>query len=501
MIVKILSSASKDFHGVKYNDKKVHSEKGELMLMKNFPSFINANSTQEEVRNYLKSVSRSERTQKPQFHAVISTKYQEHSKEQLTVIADDFMKNMGYEAQPYIVVFHKDTENNHVHIVSTRVDKNTGKKINDSFEKLKSQQALAKAMEKVLGENRETKLEKLLQYKFSTLQQLEKLLERNGFKLLQNENNRNQMQILYNGVIQKTLFANQIQYHEPPKGDNRAKQIKAFIEKYKELFSNKVFKVIDDRAEQGLYQREPNAQHEPIPPKIEFVSEVQEKLRNIFGVDIVFHHKDDKLPFGYTLIDNKTQQVYKGSEIMKLKEAFLLTDSSINKKDFERLKDYNLRTDTEKQILLQYLHKKGIPAESFMLFENKRIKNKESNSDFKQLINDVKQHLINPKDDDKVVIEHDENGTLYAIHLRYHQVHSLESLKLNITNSRFLSIQNTSETEHKSDLKHSESNNVSEVLSSAVKTAENMTKTILSGGSSVGRDNTENELKKRRKKR
>ena len=41
MIVKILSSASKDFHGVKYNDKKINSDKGELMDMKNFPSFIN----------------------------------------------------------------------------------------------------------------------------------------------------------------------------------------------------------------------------------------------------------------------------------------------------------------------------------------------------------------------------------------------------------------------------------------------------------------------------
>ena len=96
MIVKILSSASKDFHGVKYNDKKINSDKGELMDMKNFPSFINKDSSQEEVRNYLKSISQSNKTKKPQFHAVISTKYQAHSKEQLTKIANEFMKEMGY---------------------------------------------------------------------------------------------------------------------------------------------------------------------------------------------------------------------------------------------------------------------------------------------------------------------------------------------------------------------------------------------------------------------
>lgn len=37
MIVKILSSSSSDFHGVKYNEKKIDKGSGELMKMKNFP--------------------------------------------------------------------------------------------------------------------------------------------------------------------------------------------------------------------------------------------------------------------------------------------------------------------------------------------------------------------------------------------------------------------------------------------------------------------------------
>ena len=171
MIIKILSSASASFHGVQYNDKKVEKGTGELMLMKNFPSFINENSSQEEVRNYFKSVSKSGKVKKPQFHAVLSTKFREHSKEKLTKTAENFMQEMGYGDQPFIVVFHNDTENNHVHLVSTRVDKSSGKKINDSYEKLKSQSALAKVMEKMYGISNAENISKLLSYRISSLKQ------------------------------------------------------------------------------------------------------------------------------------------------------------------------------------------------------------------------------------------------------------------------------------------------------------------------------------------
>jgi hypothetical protein len=44
---------------VDYNDKKVDKGKGELMLMKNFPSLINKDSDKQQVRNYLKAISKS----------------------------------------------------------------------------------------------------------------------------------------------------------------------------------------------------------------------------------------------------------------------------------------------------------------------------------------------------------------------------------------------------------------------------------------------------------
>lgn len=162
MLVKILGSAGDDFHGVRYNEKKIDSGKGELMLMKNFPSFINVESSSEVVRNYLRSISKSDRVKKPQFHAVISSRFQEQTKEQLTETAEKFMDEMGYGKQPFLVIFHNDTENNHIHIVSTRVDKKSGRKINDSYEKLKAQKALAKVQEQIFGISQESTLKKTL---------------------------------------------------------------------------------------------------------------------------------------------------------------------------------------------------------------------------------------------------------------------------------------------------------------------------------------------------
>lgn len=430
MIVKILSSASSNFHGVKYNDKKINSDKGELMDMKNFPSSINQESSQEEVRNYLKSISQSNKTQKPQFHAVISTKYQEHSKEQLTQVANEFMKEMGYGTQPYIIVFHKDTENNHVHIVSTRVDKETGKKINDSFDKIRAQQALSKAMETVLGVNKEVDIEKLLQYKFSNFSQLEKLLELNGSKVHINESNPNQVNILHNGLCHKVLFLDKLNYKKVEKNDKRSRQIKAFLEKYKDMYSNKVFKVVDNREQKGLYDKNNTNAN----PKIAFSSELQQKLKNIFDIDIVFHHKDDKQPFGYTLIDNTTQRIYKGSEIAKMNDIFDFTQDTIQKEDFERLKDYNLRSDIEKELVKELFAKQGKFIKDFMLFENKKIKN-----NIKEKIKtDVKNTVQNNSKNNSVAVGKNAQGDYYAIHQRYHQVHKLNTLIDSNTYSLFL---------------------------------------------------------------
>jgi hypothetical protein len=52
---------------------------------------------------------------------------------------DNLMKQLGYGNQPFFVYRHADIDRVHFHIVSTRIDKQTSKKIKDNFEKEKVQ--------------------------------------------------------------------------------------------------------------------------------------------------------------------------------------------------------------------------------------------------------------------------------------------------------------------------------------------------------------------------
>ena len=488
MIVKILGSASSNFHGVQYNDKKVEKGTGELMLMKNFPSFINENSSQEEVRNYLKSISKNEKVKKPQVHAVISTKFQQHNKEELAKVAEDFMQEMGYGNQPFIVVFHNDTENNHVHIVSTRVDKSTGKKLNDSYEKLKAQKSLIEIKERIYGKNNEDIINKLLSYNISSLKQLEILMEKNGFKLVNNKNDENALDILKNGVREKTINGNQLNFSNP-KNDNRAKQIKAILNKYKEVYSNKVFKVEDRRYLEKMLPEE--KQKENWKPKIEFESELQKKLRDVFGIDVIFHHKDELHPFGYTLIDHKTETIYKGSEILKMNDLFEFTSEVIDKKLFESLKDYNLSDEISKQVLIEYLkhqNPENIPKD-FMLFENKKRKNKEV---FNSVKNDVRNYLKTQNNNNVKIIKSEE-GIYYAVHAKLHYVGELQSL--------------IGEKEYQSFLNPNQANEVRTVNQTVSNEAKELSRAVnemlieWTKHSGTSKDPAEEELRKRKKRK
>lgn len=60
------------------------------------------------------------------------------SKEQMTVLAQEFMEKFGYGNQPYIVWLHEDIDRKHMHIVSVRINEQ-GEKIDHNREAIRAQ--------------------------------------------------------------------------------------------------------------------------------------------------------------------------------------------------------------------------------------------------------------------------------------------------------------------------------------------------------------------------
>jgi hypothetical protein len=257
MIVKYLKPAA-SFPGVFYNINKVDGRRAELAKAVNFRA-LSALSTLkiQDYINYLEMItSVNKRVEYPQLHVVISGKGRIYDKESLTNIGESWLKEMGYGQQPYLLVFHKDTNNNHLHIVSTRIDSN-GRKISSGFEYRRSKVAI----NKILG------YDVAMKYRFSTKAQFLMILKTLGYP----GRDSDEIKVLERAGKFKT-------------DRNRVLQIRELLEKHK--------------ADPGLKQL----------------------MKEKYGIDLLFHAAEGKQPYGYSIIDHDRKIAFKGGEVMPLRE-------------------------------------------------------------------------------------------------------------------------------------------------------------------------------------
>ena len=193
MVVVVLKAAT-SFAGIDYNERKNEEGKSELLVAENF-AMNPDNLKKSDYIAYMESVCRTNPAVKAkQFHAVISCKGREYSAEDLKNVALQYINKMGYGNNPYMIYFHSDTENNHVHIVSTRVQKN-GQKVKDNMEAVRSQKVINQIMNVDLALKAKDDISKYMEFSFSTVQQYKLLLEQSGWKLREKDG----LLILYKG--------------------------------------------------------------------------------------------------------------------------------------------------------------------------------------------------------------------------------------------------------------------------------------------------------------
>ena len=138
MIAKI--SATENLGGaLGYNFKKVEKGEASILLAHGLYQNKEEHYTMAEVFADMQAlIPKNCRTKKMVFHCSLNPHPDEKlSDETLTQIAKEYMEELGYGKQPYIVFKHNDIAREHIHIVSLRVD-SRGQKINDKFEKRRS---------------------------------------------------------------------------------------------------------------------------------------------------------------------------------------------------------------------------------------------------------------------------------------------------------------------------------------------------------------------------
>lgn len=145
MIAKLLKSGNNFYAAALYNQKKVNQKEAIILSIRGMPGKSPA-----QIQNYLGHISSFSSTKKPVLHLVLSFAKRDKAKlsnDKMTRISEDYLSQMGYGKQPYIIYRHDDTSHPHVHILTSRIDLHTGKKINDSYEQKRSKK-IAEQLEK-----------------------------------------------------------------------------------------------------------------------------------------------------------------------------------------------------------------------------------------------------------------------------------------------------------------------------------------------------------------
>lgn len=305
MIATILPCSS-NFHAVGYNERKVSKGVASLIEMLNFGNVgLLGNPTPEELRDYLQSYSQSnERIKKAQFHVAISCKGHEMTEQQLLDFAHLYLKEMGYmePGQPILVYSHYDTENTHLHIVTSRVDPN-GKKIDHNNERRRSQEVI----NRILGEDSRKKVEqdfeKAKQYKFNSFAQFKAVMSSMGYEVYQKKDT---VFFKRGGKVQmKVPFADFNDLYTYGVTDRaRARQLRSILRKYRDTCADK--------------------------------EELKKEIKAKFGVDIVFFGKKDK-PYGYILVDHSTKAVFHGARVLAVDE---LLDFATPQERFDSIESF-----------------------------------------------------------------------------------------------------------------------------------------------------------------
>lgn len=358
MIVKKLSDVSGGgFPGAKYNEDKVAAGVAELMLMENVSGHLRHTvallhrfglDAGTEIGHYLKECSKTygnTKTTRFQFHVSASVKGRTMSSEELSDFARKLMQGMGYGNQPYFVYAHHDTDNNHVHILSTRIQPN-GYPISDHQDRRR----LNACANRILASDISKEIDRIFSFDYETEGQFANIVRAHGYTMEKSLDGYRLFKCGGDaGAIAIGDILNRITKNSEKRKD-RAVQLRAIIRKYKaEISDGKCQNVKNVKVSQGMRKKHFCTKPDSDIKKIigsngnRLTTDEQTRLQQLLdilktrlGIDIFFQKDRNGQVRGYGIVDHTGKMAFDGSRIMKLSE---LTDFSRKQKHGMTLSD------------------------------------------------------------------------------------------------------------------------------------------------------------------
>ncbi|WP_430611672.1 conjugal transfer protein MobB [Flavobacterium sp. JP2137] len=138
MIAKIGRSGNL-YGALAYNQLKVENEHGEILFANNMIETANGHySVAQLAQSFEPYLIANRNTEKHTLHISLNPDPKDKvNDDKFREMAEEYMREMGYGEQPFVVFKHTDIDRTHIHIVSVCVDEE-GKKISDKFEKRRS---------------------------------------------------------------------------------------------------------------------------------------------------------------------------------------------------------------------------------------------------------------------------------------------------------------------------------------------------------------------------
>ncbi len=305
MIATILPGSA-NFHAVGYNERKVAKGAARLIEMRNFGALGTfGRPTADELTKYLMEyTSRNGRIRKAQFHVAISCNGHEMSESELLEFTHRYLAEMGYmePGQPLLVYSHHDTDNTHLHAITSRIAPD-GRKIAHSHERRRSQEVI----DHILGTDRKQRTDKDIenarQYTFSSFAQFKAVMSSMGYETYRKDGT---VFMKYGGKVQREipLAEIEVQYKSGRRDRVRCRQLRGILLRYRNICTDK--------------------------------EELRKEMKEKFGIDIVFFGRRDR-PFGYMMVDHAQKTVIHGARVLSVEE---LLDFATPEERLDRMEDF-----------------------------------------------------------------------------------------------------------------------------------------------------------------